>query len=671
MTYYITLLAILFIGITSAIAEETAPDQIDQSLLKVRTLLKSDIDSAYIWGKKTLHMAELTSDTIKLARCQSHMASIYRQKQDYDSALYYIQLCCENYKATKAFGKHYIQNHLKLGNLEQLTGRYQQASQTYIQLWPMCKTDHNLMVQVTGALMNTKLLSCEYDRAFYYSTKLEEQLKEMGNTKQAWHPWYAKAHIYFELKEYEKSIEYLNKLKCFADSTGSEPVTAIYHGIQSGIDMYYNYNYQQALYHLKISLAIWEKMKVDEQIGFTSIYVGFVYGKLKDRVKAEKYYAQAKRYLEPLGINNKIYELYRYKAETHYDWGEYKAAKIYANKALEMHKHFGLQMEILKVYDIISHVEQAEGNPSKALEYLQLHNNFKDSIFSMARINSVKYMEQEYIENEKQYKIDMLSLKNEQQDVMLAKQKQLNGVFAVVFVLLLVGGILAYAYIRQRKRLLEKEAQRRALQSELKGQEEERNRIAKDLHDGVVSDLTGLKYHLDALEITSPALNSAVKRISVISSDIRHISHNLATPLFMNANLEEVLVQFAEEVNNTNNLDVKTLFYPTIDWQVVPADFQIEVYRVIQEIVSNTLKHANATRLTMQIVMRHDSFHIGIEDNGMGFIIDAKKTGIGLQNITKRIEALGGEITIESTPNTPTTYIIEIPHIIAEQAMIS
>lgn len=671
MTYFSSLVIILFISFSSIKAESSSPTQIDLLLTKVRTHIKTNTDSALYWGQKALTMAEKTTDTIRLARCQSHIASVYKQKQAYDSALYYRQRCCDNYKATNTINQKYINNCIKLGELEQLTGRYQQASATYEQLLFLCDTNANLKVQINAALMNTKLLSCEYDRAFYYSSKLEELLKEIGNTKQAWWPWYAKSHVYFELKEYEKSVEYLNKLKNFADTTGIEWVKAVYYGISAGIEVENTKDYLQALYDLQQSLTYWEKIKNNEQIGFTSIFMGFVYGKLNERTNAEKYYAQAEKHLRPLGINKKIYELYRYKSETYYDWGDYQLARKNANQAIKMHKHFGLQMEILKVYEILSNVEEAEGNHIEALNYLQLHNNFKDSIFSMARINSVKYMEQEYIEKEKQHKIDILNLTNKQQDVMLAKQKQLNWVLSLVLILFLLGAILAFSFIRQKKRLREKEAQRMALQSELKGQEAERNRIAKDLHDGVVSDLTGLKYHLNNIDHNSQDLNDVADRISNISSEIRYISHNLATPLFVNANLQEVLEQFASEVNSVQNLTIKTIFYPTINWTEVSPVFQVEIYRVIQEIVTNTLKYANATKLTIQIVKHKDMFSINVEDNGRGFMVNAQKSGIGLQNIKKRIEALGGEITIESTPNTPTTYLIGVHHVIAKQAMVS
>lgn len=671
MKYFSILFIILLFGFSNIKAEQSAPHQIDQILKKVRASLKIDTDSALYWGGKALQIAKKTTDTIRLARCQSLMASVYKKTQAYDSALYYTQLCCDNYKATNTNNKKYMGSCIKLGELQQLMGRYQQASETYKQLLPLCDTLPKMMVHLNGALMNTKLLSCEYDRAFHYSSQLEELLNNMGNTKQVWQPWYAKAHVYFELKEYEKSIEYLNKMKAFADTSGLEHVNAIYHGIQSGIEVYYTKDYQKAQTHLQQSLNFWEKNKNREQIGFTSIFMGFTYGKLNDRANAEKYYAQAEQCLKPLGINKKIHELHRYMAETYYDWGEYHLSRKYATKALEMHKHFGLRIEIIDVYKILSDVEKAAGNHSMALDYLQLHNNYNDSIFSMARINGVKYMEQDYIEKEKQHKIDMLNLQKAQTDAMLAKQKQLNIVFAVVLVLFLIGGILAYSYMRQKRRLQTEETQRLALQSELKGQEEERNRIAKDLHDGVVSDLTGLKYHLNDLELDTPDLDDAVNRISVISSEIRFISHNLATPLFVNANLEEVLVQFAEEVSSKQNLEIKTIFYPAINWDDVSSVFQVEVYRVIQEIVSNTLKHANATGLTVNMVKHHDSFNIGIEDNGKGFIVGVQQSGIGIQNIKKRIEALGGELILESTPGSPTTYIIDVPLISVEQAIIS
>lgn len=671
MKYSSILLTVLLFGFSIAKAVESSPHPIDQILKEVRGHINTNLDSALYLSHKALNLAQKSDDTLKIARCQSHIASVYKRQQAYDSALYYRKLCCDNYKVTNTLNKSYIKNCLKLGELEQLTGRYQQASETYLQLIPLCETDLKQMVQITGALLITKLNSCEYDRAFYYSSLLEEQLRDIKNSRMAWHPWYAKCHVYFELKEYEKSNEYLEKLKNFADTTGIEWVKAVYHSIKAGIEVEHTHNYPQAIHHLRQALNFWKKINNREQIGYSSIFMGFTYGKLNDRINANNYYKQAEENLKSLGINKKIYELYRYKAETYLDWGEYKLAYQNAIHALEMHKHFGLRMEIPDVYKLLSDIEKAEGNHTKALMYLQLHNNYKDSIFSMARINGVKYMEQDYIKKEKQHKIDMLSLKNAQTDAMLAKQKQLNVVLMFVIILFLVGSFLVYKNVRQKRLLQEYELQRLALKSELKGQEEERNRIAKDLHDGIVSDLTGLRYQLNNLQIDTPDIYKAVNRISDISSEIRFISHNLATPLFVNSNLEEVLVQFAHEVNSKQDLFIKTMFYPTINWEDVSPGLQMEIYRIIQEIVTNTLKHANATKLTIQIVKHNASFNIGIEDNGKGFFVDGQKSGIGIQNITKRVEAMGGEIIIESSPEISTSYNIEVPHVKVEQALIS
>jgi signal transduction histidine kinase len=243
----------------------------------------------------------------------------------------------------------------------------------------------------------------------------------------------------------------------------------------------------------------------------------------------------------------------------------------------------------------------------------------------------------------------------------------------------MIVGFLGYRNTRHRHRLsrqqdelqqhriseLEKDKQLVAVDSMLKGQEEERSRLAKDLHDGLGGLLSGVKFSLsnmkDNLIITPDNMAVFERSLDMIDTSIkelRRVAHNMMPEMLTKFGLDEALKEYCNSINATNLLAVK---YQSIGMDTrIEKSSEIIIYRIVQELLNNILKHAAATEALVQLLKEEGRFNVIVEDNGKGF--DAAllhNKGAGLTSIQSRVSYLKGQIDIHSEPGKGTLVNME------------
>ncbi len=199
----------------------------------------------------------------------------------------------------------------------------------------------------------------------------------------------------------------------------------------------------------------------------------------------------------------------------------------------------------------------------------------------------------------------------------------------------------------------------------LDAQDEERKRIAKDLHDNVGSVLATLKMYADSLLKTSEDdredLLKEISKITMKASDeTRRLSHNLDVGLTEHFNFAESLDELVKTLNHVGKVNLELRG----DLNHVPSNkIGIELFRIVQELVSNTIKHSKAQRAEIEVVGLGSSLSLIYTDNGVGFSVEKMTRGIGLKNMKSRIEKLEGEMEVESVLGEGSTFSFEIPYI--------
>lgn len=294
----------------------------------------------------------------------------------------------------------------------------------------------------------------------------------------------------------------------------------------------------------------------------------------------------------------------------------------------------------------------------------------KDSLNATERIKELHFLEAKYQAGQKEKEITALRLANTQQELKTAKRdRQIFTGGAVAFAIILILGF-SYRNSRNRRVIIEKEieaVQQRqhvaSLRAMIQGQEKERTRIAKDLHDSMGGTFSTVKMYLSALEHNTDDANKqllvqkSIAAIGEAATEMRQIAHNMMPEVLMRLGLTQAVRQLAENINSSGALQVTHQEFGLSE-RLDPI-YEIALYRIVQELLNNVLKHSGATRVMVQFVKEGPRLNISVEDNGKGIVDKGDSHGFGMQSVRERVQSLSGNLTIDSMPGQGTTVMIE------------
>jgi signal transduction histidine kinase len=233
------------------------------------------------------------------------------------------------------------------------------------------------------------------------------------------------------------------------------------------------------------------------------------------------------------------------------------------------------------------------------------------------------------------------------------------GVTLVLF-LVLVLILFTRIYIKRiiteqrEKDRLKLDHQKELLKDSILVQERERNRIAADLHDGLIGKLNVILLTIHSSQ--TPEKSTELLRESI--GVARRISHDLSPPLLTETSLADLIAEFVSPLRN--RLQIK--YYLSEHAQEVLAnDVKLQLLRVVQEIISNTIKHSLATIIEINIRLTNNMLWLFIADNGKGFEVEEIHNGLGQKNIEMRLQLLKGNYRVKSSPGKGTAYLIYLP----------
>lgn len=212
-----------------------------------------------------------------------------------------------------------------------------------------------------------------------------------------------------------------------------------------------------------------------------------------------------------------------------------------------------------------------------------------------------------------------------------------------------------------KSRLLASEMSKKMTDQYLNGLEDSNNRISKELHDGVCNEL--LAVSMQAAHTTPQQLSEQIGRIR---EDVRNLSHQLSSPTFSHISLYEMLHLYSEKLQTLGSPQFHSYIAEDIRHITLPSEQILEVYRIVQEAVSNTIRHAQARQMYLTVSLQENGVSLLFEDDGRGFDVHAQTgkaftSGLGLKTIRERTHKLQGEFRIESTPGKGTVLHITFP----------
>jgi len=367
-------------------------------------------------------------------------------------------------------------------------------------------------------------------------------------------------------------------------------------------------------------------------------------------------------------------------AEVYAKMGNYSKSIYYAKKSLD--ENFEVQKQS---YYYLSQAYDSLDNKSEALKYFKLYTQSKDSLLNIEKSRQIKQMEARYQSEQKQQQIELQQTQLTNKDLQLRRQQLTIALIFSVFALLsLIGGVSVYLFRRKRKQELLiackneelakekyqnlfKESQMQAIREKIAGQEEERTRIARELHDGIGGTLAAVKMRLEEVN-HQPNPEDMASLVSMVASsweEVRTISHNLMPPQFEEVSVDRVLQNHVRELNKSNKIDFTIQFLPKHGWEKIPVELQVELYRVIQELCTNIIKYSNATNVEIQLSHLEGNINLIMEDNGVPFIYSS--SGIGYRNLQERIKLFNGSFEKSNGDKLGNTYLVQIPLEAVEQ----
>ncbi|AUP81016.1 hypothetical protein C1H87_20780 [Flavivirga eckloniae] len=423
---------------------------------------------------------------------------------------------------------------------------------------------------------------------------------------------------------YRRTIDELNKIKDTLRVALIEMnIGTSYYSIKKDSD--------SALLFYKKSMKVFQKLNLDQ---FISI----------------NYNNQAKAY-ELAENHEKAIELY--KKTSNYDLNDFdlKTRAIYYNNQLNAYKE----------------IDDFKNAFLSAERLLAINDSINDTRQNI-EISKIK----EQYDNEK-LRADNLEIES--------KRKQNRNLLIGSLAFILFGGItvfLLYKNTRKKQKLAEqekaletqklatvlKEQELMSIDAMIEGQEKERQRIANDLHDDLGGLMATVKLHFDALKDkqTPELYDKTTNLLDEAYLKIRSIAHAKNSGMIAKQGLLKAIKNMADKISVSNKISINVLDHGLEDR--LENSLELTIFRIIQELIANIIKHAEATEAMIHLTNHKDTLNIMVEDNGKGLNtnqITTRNKGMGISSIDKRVEHLEGTMTIESELDKGTTIIIDIP----------
>lgn len=539
----------------------------------------------------------------------------------------------------------------------------------------------------------------DYNKAIQYFKKALEGFKAMGDKRGMTAPLYNLGAVYNDLGDLEHSVDYyLQEMKLNEELELYSSVANSCNGIgilykqmgdhnqalnfyNKGLSILRDYpdkeiealldgnkanifieqtKWDSALFYAQRAFDIETELQRSWGLAYANNSMAQIYLGMNRPIQAMTYVQQAIQTNKDLSSKKELVENQFLLGRILLSLSQEKEAELSALEGLELANEIRLQQGQQEGHELLSNIYQQIGQPAKAIEHLKMYYELKDSLISEKHVRTVNNLNLKYESEKNQQQIT-------EQATTIEKQKSRQKWFTGITILLSLFTLLLYLLYSSRKKLqqqreinqkkeienLKNENRILSMDAMITGQEEERKRIARELHDGLggllftarlkmqkiqadIDDLPGLKLYDQAEEM-----------IVAASEEVRRISHAMMPESLINQGLVVTLEDLVSDLRQSTSLNIN--FYTAGIVERLPIKIASNVYRIIQELTSNAVKHADASMIFIQVVRANDTLQITIEDDGKGIEIENPKEGIGLENVRSRVAFMAGQIEIISS----------------------
>lgn len=493
---------------------------------------------------------------------------------------------------------------------------------------------------------------------FTKSLKIAEAMQQEYNIASCYNNISA---VYMETGKFKEAEKYAIKaLQLFLKLNDDNK--AIANAYTSLANVYYmeikdslaEYNYKKAIEYRHLA---------NDSIGLisTNKNLGALYFEMGDTIQGISYTEEALRYLTKRNKPLEWFSSFLSLGEIYTYNGNLTKGKNYIDSCTKLLPNINAFHKIDDYYYLLHFYHSKKGNHQLALENYKLYSNYKDSVLNIESNNQLLELKTQYETEKKEQQI-----KAQQELLELEKKEKIlyTSILALGIALLVVFLISIRIKHKHKTQLILNEQKEIALNKVLEAEEKERTRIAKDLHDGIVQDLTVLKLSLnevvnESTEEVKAKLNKINQELDVTSKEVREISYQLMPVTLKELGLEKALEELLHKILPKSNVD--------FDFQSIgidtrlPEKIEVNVYRICQELLNNSIKHSKANYISILLQIKNNTLQLTYEDNGVGFDTNNVKKGIGLNSLNSRIEMIKGSLNFDNEQAKGVTAFIRIP----------
>jgi len=400
--------------------------------------------------------------------------------------------------------------------------------------------------------------------------------------------------------------------------------------------------------------------------------LGEIYAQRGDSRKAQEYFRKTLEIDRKTNDNiGSVYSILNI-AGTFIGQKQFDSAYIYYTESESLAKELNAKQLLIHVYLGLTELFQQKNDFKNAFNYQKLANAYQDSLYNETRSKQLAEVEAKYNTLKKDKEIQELKQEQLIKNIQIEQHKAERIAWLSLFIL----GVLIIWYLYKRYKLRQNEIfskqllkqKETHLRAVVEAQEEERKRIAKDLHDGVGQTLSGIRLSMQnmtdqlikASDPNGNKLHDLTTLVDDACSEVRSISHQMMPRILQE---EGLIPALADMLNKSFNLSpIKYNFEHYGITERYKEHVEIGLFRIAQELINNIIKHSDANEVNVQLFQTNKTLVLLIEDNGKGFDVNKiQSKGIGLMNINSRVETIHGEFNLEPSPQSGTLATIRIP----------
>jgi len=498
----------------------------------------------------------------------------------------------------------------------------------------------------------------DFKNTIYWNLKTIDLLKD--TPEKLCHAHYNQGFIYESAGLPDKAREHYRLAYSISKESGNESILSL---AISGLSyrLIEDKKLDSAKLYLEEGLELCQSTQMP-QICFTiNSDIGPLYDQLKLHKKAEQAFLDALRFAKIRNYPQDIMGAYKALGFHNMEKGEYGQAIQYFKQYDELFLDEQRTSSGVEVYRGWAIAEEKVGNYRKSSELYKKYIELERDRLSEENRSFIAEAEEKFNSEKKDKELA-------EQELIIQQSAAKTNMMTGLLIFLGLTGLLLWFLFQQRQRrknqeiaTLKKEQEVKTLESLMQGEEKERMRIARELHDGVNGDLAAVKYKLTSLlEMNNAVIEEAVTMIDHSCEQVRAISHNLVPPTLKDFNLTEAIESYCLNMNDIHTQAITFLHIG--DAITMEKKMELNLFRIVQELVTNCIKHAEASEINVQLSNHQGGIQLSVEDNGKGFDVNQVDVdGIGLANVRSRIDYLNAELDVVSnTEGSAFTINLEI-----------